>query len=166
MAFFMLLSPALSAPFSFADNARVELVRNLEVKKGRIILSGHHFNASKLLLHMYHIEDFPFFIHSWVIKMQGERAACSGRFWVAQQNWITILCADYYTVIRILLRTVEIKLNYSNSVLVRVSCMPWDTTEKRSRSMTFPAFVLFFFFFFPLIKYFFFANSCRWFIYR
>lgn len=49
MAFFMLLSPALSAPFSFADNARVELVANLEVKKYRIIESRHHCNVSKLL---------------------------------------------------------------------------------------------------------------------
>lgn len=38
MAFLVLLSPALSAPFSFADNATVELVGNLEVKKCRIIL--------------------------------------------------------------------------------------------------------------------------------
>ena len=84
MAFFMLLSLALSAPFSFADNARVELVGNLEVKKCRIILGGHHCNVSKLLLYIYYIEDYPFFMHSWVIKMQGERAACSGRLWAAQ----------------------------------------------------------------------------------
>jgi len=37
MATFMLLSPALSAPFSFSDNARVELVGNIEVEKCRII---------------------------------------------------------------------------------------------------------------------------------
>lgn len=64
MAFFMLLSPALSAPFSFADNARVELMANLEVKKYRIIESRHHCNVSKLLFYIYYIEDYPFFIHS------------------------------------------------------------------------------------------------------
>lgn len=63
MAFFVLLSPALSAPFSFAYNARVGLVENLEVKKCRIILSGHHYNISNLLLYIHYIEDYIFFVH-------------------------------------------------------------------------------------------------------
>lgn len=64
-----------------------------------------------------------------MIKIEDERAACSGRLWAAQQKKIDILYADYYTVFRILLRIGEIKLKYSNSVLLRVSYMPWDTIE-------------------------------------
>lgn len=52
MAFFMLLSPALSAPFSFAYDARVGLVENLEMKKCRIILSGHHCNISNFYIYI------------------------------------------------------------------------------------------------------------------
>lgn len=78
MAFFMLLYPALSAPFSFAYNARIGLVENLEVKMCKIILSRHHCNVLKLLLHIHYIEDYPFFTHSGGIKMQGERAVCLG----------------------------------------------------------------------------------------
>lgn len=75
---------------------------------------------------MYYIKHYP---HSWVIKIDDERAACSGRLWAAQQKRIDIPYADYYTVFRILLRTGEIKLKYNNSVLLRMSYMPWDTTE-------------------------------------
>lgn len=60
MAFFVLLSSSVSGPFMFPDNAGVELVGKLKVKKCRIILSRHHCNVYKLALYISYIENYTF----------------------------------------------------------------------------------------------------------